>query len=76
VARHEVLRTTFKAVAGEPRQQIGSAEERGFELRERDLRQAKDAAGELQREMAEEAWAEFDLQAGPLIRGRLIWMEE
>jgi amino acid adenylation domain-containing protein len=76
VARHEVLRTTFNAVAGEPRQQIGSAEERGFELRERDLRQAKDAAGELQREMAEEAWAEFDLQAGPLIRGRLIWMEE
>ncbi|HZE23425.1 MAG TPA: condensation domain-containing protein, partial [Blattabacteriaceae bacterium] len=76
VARHEVLRTTFKAVAGEPRQQIRPAEERGFELRERDLRQTKDAAGELQREMAEEAWAEFDLQAGPLIRGRLIWMEE
>ena len=71
VARHEALRTTFTQVDGQPFQRI-AAEEIGFALQRYDLRRHRDAAGELERLMAEEAVAPFDLEAGPLIRGRLI----
>ena len=47
-----------------------------FHLVEHDLRQHPDAQGELERLMAEEAGAGFDLGAGPLIRGRLIRLGE
>jgi amino acid adenylation domain-containing protein len=71
VARHESLRSTFVQVDGQPVQRI-APEESGFALQEYDLRRHPDAAGELERLMAEEAVAPFDLEAGPLIRGRLI----
>jgi aryl carrier-like protein len=71
VARHEALRTTFAQVDGQPFQRV-AAEDSGFALQEHDLRRHPDAAGELERLMAEEAVAPFDLEAGPLIRGRLI----
>ncbi|HEX2520451.1 MAG TPA: condensation domain-containing protein, partial [Castellaniella sp.] len=71
VARHEGLRTTFQQVDGQPVQRI-AAEEIGFALQEHDLRGRGDAAGELERLAAEEATAAFDLEAGPLARGRLI----
>ena len=72
VARHEVLRTTFAFVEGEPVQQIAPAEESRFHLVEHDLRGRSDAKEELKRVAAEESGTTFDLQAGPLIRGRLI----
>src|SRR5882672_8434892 len=72
VARHEPLRTTFLMVEGEPRQRIAGAEESHFHLQEHDLRQRRDAQAELERVMAEEARGRFDLESGPLIRGRLI----
>ena len=72
MARHEVLRTTFAFVEGEPVQQIAPAEESRFHLVEHDLRGRSDAKEELKRVVAEESGATFDLQAGPLIRGRLI----
>jgi amino acid adenylation domain-containing protein len=76
VARHEALRTTFVMVEGEPLQQIAPVDQSCFHLLEHDVREHGDAQGELERLMAEEARAEFDLQAGPLIRGRLIRVAE
>jgi amino acid adenylation domain-containing protein len=71
VARHEALRTTFTAVDGAPEQRIAPAEA-GFHLVEQDLEGRPDADAELQRVIAEEARAPFDLRQGPLIRGRLV----
>ncbi|MBB4639458.1 amino acid adenylation domain-containing protein, partial [Longimicrobium terrae] len=74
VARHESLRTTFPAVDGEPVQRIASAGKSAFRLVEHDLRDSADADGALQRVLADETVAPFDLAAGPLIRGRLVRM--
>jgi amino acid adenylation domain-containing protein len=74
VARHEVLRTSFPTVEGEPVQRIAPVEESGFRLMEHDLRTSADAEDELRRIMADEAGAPFDLARGPLFRGRLIRM--
>ncbi|HEX5433555.1 MAG TPA: amino acid adenylation domain-containing protein [Candidatus Angelobacter sp.] len=76
VVRHETLRTTFVSIEGEPGQHIGSAADARFQLLEHDLRQHPDAKAELNRLLAEEANAPFDLQTGPLIRGRLIRQAE
>ena len=71
VARHESLRTTFAVADGQPVQRI-AAPDSGFALVEHDLRGCRDAAGEFDRLAADEASVPFDLEAGPLIRGRLI----
>jgi amino acid adenylation domain-containing protein len=72
VARHDALRTTFPIVDGQPVQRITAADNSRFLLIEHDLRGHADAEAELQRLVAQEAGASFDLQRGPLIRGRLI----
>ncbi|HEX6745683.1 MAG TPA: amino acid adenylation domain-containing protein [Longimicrobium sp.] len=72
VARHEALRTTFAEVDGVPEQRIAPGEASGFALVEHDLSGAADAEAELERWMDEEARTPFDLERGPLIRGRLI----
>jgi amino acid adenylation domain-containing protein len=76
VARHEALRTTFAQADGVPEQRVAPAEESGFHLVEDDLGGQADAEAELGRIAAEEAGAPFDLQRGPLIRGRLIRLAE
>ncbi|HEV8493763.1 MAG TPA: condensation domain-containing protein, partial [Candidatus Angelobacter sp.] len=76
VARHEALRTIFAMVDEEPVQQILSKDDSRFHLVEHDLRGLSDAREELARLAAEEAEAGFDLEAGPLIRGRLIRLAE
>jgi NRPS condensation-like uncharacterized protein len=53
-----------------------AAEDSGFDLQEHDLRQHSDAAAELQRLAIEEADTAFDLQVGPLIRGRLVRLDD
>ncbi|HEU4881857.1 MAG TPA: amino acid adenylation domain-containing protein, partial [Longimicrobium sp.] len=74
VARHEALRTTFVEVEGEPVQRIVPVEESRFHLLEHDLGEHPDGVAELHRLGAEEVSAPFDLEHGPLIRGRLIRM--
>ncbi len=76
VARHEGLRTIFKLIDGEPVQRILAVEESGFQLVEHDLERHSKARSELDRLVMEEGRASFDLEAGPLIRGRLIRLEE
>ncbi|MDB4952370.1 MAG: sypC, partial [Gemmatimonadetes bacterium] len=71
VARHEALRTTFAAVDGIPEQRIAPADV-GFRLLEHDLHGWTEAEAELDRVTAEEARGPFDLERGPLIRGRLV----
>jgi len=71
VARHEALRTVFTEADGVPEQRIAPADI-GFHLVEHDLGGRADADAELGRLMADEAGAPFDLERGPLIRGRLI----
>src|SRR6185295_4812046 len=72
VARHEALRTTFVSIEGEPLQRIMAAELSRFHLVEQHLPQQIDAREELDRLIREEATTGFDLEQGPLIRGRLI----
>ena len=72
VGRHEALRTTFAVLGGEPVQRVASHERSRFPLVNCDLRQHSDAKAELQRLMAEERLVGFDLESGPLVRGRLI----
>ncbi|HEU4561224.1 MAG TPA: amino acid adenylation domain-containing protein, partial [Longimicrobium sp.] len=71
VARHEALRTTFAQVDGDAEQRIAPADA-GFRLREHDLGGEADAAAEFGRLLLEEGSAPFNLERGPLIRGRLI----
>ena len=71
VWRHAPLRTTFQVVDGEPVQRIADAES-GFALVEHDVRAHADVEGELRRLVETEASTAFDLERGPLIRGRLV----
>jgi amino acid adenylation domain-containing protein len=71
VQRHEALRTRFVVVDGEPAQQIDSAET-GFALVEQDLEGEPSREEALASLAATEAAAPFDLERGPLIRGRLV----
>jgi amino acid adenylation domain-containing protein len=76
LVRHEVLRTSFGVLDGEPVQEIGAVEESNFRLIEHDLRGHDDVEAELAVLSEQEAGASFDLAAGPLIRGRLIRLGE
>jgi amino acid adenylation domain-containing protein len=71
VARHEALRTTFVVADGQAVQRIAPPS-LGFALEEHDLAGERDPEGALQKLVAEENAGAFDLQRGPLARGRLI----
>jgi amino acid adenylation domain-containing protein len=68
VARHEALRTTFTVVDGEPVQRIGPADDSLVELAEVEV----GTPAEVARLAQEEEATPFNLERGPLIRGRLL----
>ncbi|HEX2080123.1 MAG TPA: condensation domain-containing protein, partial [Longimicrobium sp.] len=72
VARHEALRTTFVVGDREPEQRIAPAEGSRFHLVDHDLGGHAGPEAELLRLATEEANAPFDLERGPLVRGRLV----
>ena len=76
VRRHEVLRTTFRAIDGHPMQVI--ARPRAVRLPVTELRGLEPAvrAEEERRLIAEEAGTPFDLARGPLMRLRLLCSDE
>lgn len=76
VQRHEVLRTVFPQIEGEPIQRIRPAS--GFELREMDLRHSGSCVDDeqLAQMSAAEARSPFVLDRDSLIRGRLVQLAE
>jgi len=76
VVRHEVLRTTFVTLDGEPVQSIAASAQ--FALAEHDLRQhdPNARAETVARRRQEEREAPFDLAVGPLIRGQLLQLAD
>jgi amino acid adenylation domain-containing protein len=76
VQRHEVLRTTFAQVGGEPVQRIHPVEESGFRIADHDLAGRPDARARLRALLEDEAAAPFDLERGPVVRARLARLAE
>ncbi|UVL81789.1 amino acid adenylation domain-containing protein [Pseudomonas sp. B21-028] len=72
VARHEALRTTFVQSPELPAWQRIDAQDSGFALETLDLRADSMAQASMQALIESEAGAAFDLERGPLIRGRLV----
>ncbi|MBY6244197.1 condensation domain-containing protein, partial [Methylosinus sp. Sm6] len=74
VARHEALRATFTTLDGEAIQKIAPVDV-GFALEEDDLVDALDKDDALRALAEREAATAFDLERGPLIRGRLARLD-
>ncbi|HEY6250091.1 MAG TPA: amino acid adenylation domain-containing protein [Candidatus Angelobacter sp.] len=74
-ARHEALRSIFIVVNSQPVVEILPSE-MGLPLVEHDLQGAADASERLNQLKIEEAKVLFDLTKGPMIRGRLIRLDQ
>ncbi len=68
VQRHELLRTTFQMVDGEPRQVIAPALEVTLDVVDLSATPAAEQENEVQRLARKEAQRPFDLSRGPLVR--------
>ncbi|AMS12796.1 non-ribosomal peptide synthetase [Pseudomonas chlororaphis] len=75
VQRHDSLRSRFAVFDDEPRVLL-AASEQAFSLGIEDLRQHPQAQQALQALARREASEPFDLQQGPLLRGRLLVMAD
>ena len=74
--RHEVLRTTFRTVAGRIRQVVHDPRSYPFKFEYADLREAADGGETCRRLVRGEASGVFDLETGPLLRVKLLRPEE
>ncbi|WP_416769356.1 amino acid adenylation domain-containing protein [Pseudomonas sp. RHF3.3-3] len=75
VERHETLRSRFVLHGDEPRVEIAPVGQ-GLRFAIEDLRATPDAQTCVQARLREEAGEPFDLQQGPLIRGRLLCLAD
>jgi len=76
VKRHEILRTVFCLVDGQPKQKILTYDEVGFRVPFYDLRADAAAKETVQKLKAAETSHGFDLEQGPLIRASLIQLAD
>jgi non-ribosomal peptide synthetase component F/acyl carrier protein len=76
IRRHEVLRTTFTSIDGEPVQVIGEAKEVTLPIFDLQEFAESDREEEVVRLVAEEAQRPFDLSRGPLLRTSLLRLSE
>lgn len=72
IRRHEVLRTAFKAVAGQPVQVIHPARELSLPIESLEHLPIEEREAEARRIWTAEATRPFDLTRGPLLRLRLL----
>ncbi|MEM7588399.1 MAG: condensation domain-containing protein, partial [Acidobacteriota bacterium] len=72
VRRHEVLRTTFGELGGEPIQQISPARAVPLPLVDLSHLEPGEREAEAERLMASEAGSAFDLEYGPVLRAGLV----
>ncbi len=74
--RHEILRTTFAMVNGQPRQIISSTPH--FSLHEIEIRELPESEREIKalQQLVEEARTPFDLYRGPLLRATLLQLNK
>jgi amino acid adenylation domain-containing protein len=70
IARHEILRTTFRSIGGEPRQVIAGHVD--FHFDRAGLTASVDPGAELARRVDAELHHVFDLARGPLFRAALL----
>src|SRR6185295_18469202 len=75
VRRHEVLRTTFVVVAGEPRQVIQPFTPVVLPVFDVSELNAAEREAETQRLLSEEGSRPFDLTRGPLVRACLVRLQ-
>lgn len=75
IARHEILRTTFVTVNGEPRLKVHPVEEIPADINYTDLRSYENREARAAEYAEKDARAKFDMQNGPLFRVRLVQME-
>jgi amino acid adenylation domain-containing protein/FkbM family methyltransferase len=76
IARHESLRTNFITIEGEPKQKIHEADTFNFEIEEIDLRDAQDRDQIVAAMISKESEIEFDLSTDPLLRAKLIRIQD
>lgn len=72
VERHEVLRTVFVELDGEPFQKVLESQKVALEFTDLSVIEADDRESEILKLTREEIAAPFDLRAGPLLRARLL----
>ncbi len=72
IERHEILRTTFVLVDGQPKQKIHHFADFAFQVTQVDLRTTFDALQTAQWMVADDALQPFDLVNGPLLRASLL----
>jgi amino acid adenylation domain-containing protein len=76
VRRHEILRTRFEALAGEPAQVVDAWAPRSLDITDLTSLPTEEREKELNRIAGEEAETGFDLSRGPLLKVKVLKLEE
>lgn len=75
IDRHEILRTTFLTVEGEPKQKVHLLTGENCYITHHDLTVEKDKQAKIRQLATEALQAQFDLQKGPLLGLKLIELD-